>query len=195
MLFLCVILHTMSSGKSLQLLCILPFGMLCLSAISMMFVKILLAVCMLVGITTMPPLQHQHTRHTSSLQLHPHTHHIVTPGFVDRPRRSDCTAGQMDGEAGWWTTCGNIGLPPLARVMGVGRQQQQLNHSLITTRLDFCNIILYNLPDNQIEILQRIQNQTARMLIRIPRRNQITPVLRELHWLKIHDIFFFAFDT
>ena len=50
MLFLCVILHTISSGKSLQLLCILPFGMLCLSAISMMFVKILLAVCMLVGI-------------------------------------------------------------------------------------------------------------------------------------------------
>ena len=30
-------------------LCILPFGMLCLSAISMMFVKIMLAVCMLVG--------------------------------------------------------------------------------------------------------------------------------------------------
>ena len=39
-LFLWVILHTMWSGKSLQLLCILPFGMLCLSAISMMFVKL-----------------------------------------------------------------------------------------------------------------------------------------------------------
>ena len=49
MLFLCVILHTMWSGKSLQLLCFLPFGMLCLSAISMMFVKIRLGVCMLVG--------------------------------------------------------------------------------------------------------------------------------------------------
>ena len=49
MLFLCVILHTMSSGKRLQLLCILPFGMLCLSAISMMFVKIMLAVSILVG--------------------------------------------------------------------------------------------------------------------------------------------------
>ena len=48
MLFLCVILH-MSSGKSLQLQCILPFGMLYLSAISMMFVNIMLAVCMLVG--------------------------------------------------------------------------------------------------------------------------------------------------
>ena len=49
MLFLCVILHTMWSGKSLQLLCILPFVMLFLSAISMMFVKKLLAVCMFVG--------------------------------------------------------------------------------------------------------------------------------------------------
>ena len=49
MAFLCVILHTMSSGKSLQLLCNFPFGMLCLSAISMTLVKILLAVCILVG--------------------------------------------------------------------------------------------------------------------------------------------------
>ena len=44
-----MILHTIWSGKSLQLLCILPFGMLCLSAVSMMFVKIMLSACMLVG--------------------------------------------------------------------------------------------------------------------------------------------------
>ena len=49
MLFLCVILHTMCSGKSLQLLCILLLGMLCLSATSMMFVKIMLAVCIFGG--------------------------------------------------------------------------------------------------------------------------------------------------
>ena len=30
MLFICVIVHTMWLGKSLQLLCILPFGILCL---------------------------------------------------------------------------------------------------------------------------------------------------------------------
>ena len=41
MLFLWVILHNMWSGKNLQLLCILHFSMLCLSAISMMFVKIM----------------------------------------------------------------------------------------------------------------------------------------------------------
>ena len=46
MMFLCVILHPISSGKSLQLLCIFSFGMLCLSAISMMFVKIPLVVCL-----------------------------------------------------------------------------------------------------------------------------------------------------
>ena len=49
-LFLFMIMHTMWSGKSLQLLCILPFGILCLSAIRMIFVKIILAWCYLVGI-------------------------------------------------------------------------------------------------------------------------------------------------
>ena len=43
----------------------------------------------------------------------------------------------MDGEAGWWTTCGNIGLPPLARVMGVGRQQQ-LRRGSISSALQMC---------------------------------------------------------
>ena len=46
MLFLCVNLHTMLSGKSLQL----SFGMLCLSTISIMLVNIMLAVCILMGL-------------------------------------------------------------------------------------------------------------------------------------------------
>ena len=93
----------------------------------------------------MPPLQHPHTRHTSSLQLHPHTHHIVAPGFVDRPRRSDYTAGQRDGEAGWWTTSGNIGLPPLARVMGVGRQQ----HTVLLEKLRY-----YGTRDTELQLMK-----------------------------------------
>ena len=67
----------------------------------------------------------------------------------------------------------------------------QLIHALITSRIDFCNSILYNLPNKQIERLQRIQNQAARMLKRVPRRNHITTVLRELHWLRIHDSIIF----
>ena len=58
-----------------------------------------------------------HTRnHTSSIHLHPHTHHVVTHGYVDKPCRNDGTAGLMDREVGWWTTSGKIGLPPLVWV-------------------------------------------------------------------------------
>ena len=49
MLFLCVILHNMWSGNSLQIPYILHVGILCLFAIRKMFVKIILVVCMLVG--------------------------------------------------------------------------------------------------------------------------------------------------
>ena len=92
---------------------------------------------------------HTHTRNTSYLQLHPHTHHIVTPGFVDRPRRSECTAGQIDGEAGWWNTSGNIGLPSLERVMGVSRQQQT------TTYVEHLYLIAgIAPPDTRRDVLQ-----------------------------------------
>ena len=70
----------------------------------------------------------------------------------------------------------------------------QLIHALITGRLDFCNNIIYNLPNKQIERVQRIQNQTSRMLKRIPRRNHIAPVLRECHW-NSGQIFFFLLLT
>ena len=59
------------------------------------------------------PLGNSHTHDTHLFNC---THISTTLS----PRWSDKTAGQMDGEAGWWTTSGNIGLPPLVRVMGVG---------------------------------------------------------------------------
>ena len=47
MLFLCSIVCLMCSGSSLHVECILPFGMLCLSAWKMMFVKMVLqCVCL-----------------------------------------------------------------------------------------------------------------------------------------------------
>ena len=46
MLFLCSISCLMCSGSSLHVVCILPFGMLWLSAWRMMFVKMVFAVCM-----------------------------------------------------------------------------------------------------------------------------------------------------
>ena len=70
------------------------------------------------------PLCNIHTHDTHHLFNCTHIRTTLSPlDLWTDPRRSDCTAGHMDGEAGWWTTIGNIGLLLLARVMGVGRQQ------------------------------------------------------------------------
>ena len=63
----------------------------------------------------------------------------------------------------------------------------QLIYALITTTLDYCNGILFNLPKKKFERLQRIQriqNQAACMLKSLPKRNHITPVLKYLDWLE-----------
>ena len=48
-MFLCCIFVVMCLARSLHVMCIFPFGMLCLSAWSIKFVNIVFAVCMLVG--------------------------------------------------------------------------------------------------------------------------------------------------
>ena len=62
-----------------------------------------------------------------------------------------------------------------------------LIHALISIRLDYYNSILYNLPKNSILRLQSIQNQGARILTKTPRRDHITEVLIDLHWLRIEE--------
>ena len=51
MFFLCSIWCLMCFGSSLFVECILPFGMLCLSAWRMMFVKMVFVVCMSGGMS------------------------------------------------------------------------------------------------------------------------------------------------
>ena len=62
---------------------------------------------------------------------------------------------------------------------------EKLVHAFITSRLDNCNSILYGLPDKELNKLQRIQNAAARLVSLTKKRDHITPVLFQLHWLPV----------
>ena len=57
--------------------------------------------------------------------------------------------------------------------------------SIVSTRLDYCNSLLYGTKVSNIKKLQRIQNSLARVVACSNLRDHITPVLKELNWLPI----------
>ncbi|KAB5528772.1 hypothetical protein PHYPO_G00144010 [Pangasianodon hypophthalmus] len=61
---------------------------------------------------------------------------------------------------------------------------ETLIHAFVTSRLDYCNSLLYGLP-SRLNRLQYIQNSAARLLTRTSSCEHITPVLKDLHWLPI----------
>jgi hypothetical protein len=57
--------------------------------------------------------------------------------------------------------------------------------AFISSRLDYCNSLYIGLPAYRLSYLQRIQNSAARVYSRTRKREHITPVLRDLHWLPV----------
>ena len=55
----------------------------------------------------------------------------------------------------------------------------------VTSRLDYCNGLMYGLPDCLINRLERVQNTTARLVTKSGKYDHITPVLKNLHWLPV----------
>ena len=57
--------------------------------------------------------------------------------------------------------------------------------SLVSSKLDYCNSILSNIPNREINKVQSVQNCLARVVTLSPRFRGVTPLLKSLHWLPV----------
>ena len=58
-------------------------------------------------------------------------------------------------------------------------------HAFVTSRIDYCNSLLYGISDYNINPLQRIQNSAAGIVTNTRKYDHITPILQKLHWLPV----------
>ena len=56
---------------------------------------------------------------------------------------------------------------------------------MVVGRFDYCNAVLYGTSSANIDKLQHLQNTLARVVTNTRRRDHITPVLADLHWLPV----------
>ena len=63
--------------------------------------------------------------------------------------------------------------------------KERIVNASITSWPNYCSALLYDTSAVNIARLQRIHNAAARLIMRSPRGDSATPLLRELHWLPI----------
>ena len=60
-----------------------------------------------------------------------------------------------------------------------------LANAMVSSRLDYCNSLLYGVSKSNIAKLQRVQNALCRIIFRLDKMSHVTPFLKKLHWLPI----------
>jgi hypothetical protein len=59
--------------------------------------------------------------------------------------------------------------------------------ALIHSKLDYCNSLLLNLPASHLNRLQLVLNSAARAVTRTSKFGHISPIIKDLYWLKINE--------
>ena len=70
-----------------------------------------------------------------------------------------------------------------------------IGHALVSSRLDYCNSLLYGAPELSISRLQRVQNALARVVLQKNSATPSAPLLNSLHWLAVHSRISFKIAT
>ena len=62
---------------------------------------------------------------------------------------------------------------------------EKLVASMIMSRSDYCSATFAGVADEQITRIQKMQNKAARLILKKSKRDHVTPLLKELHWLRV----------
>ena len=64
---------------------------------------------------------------------------------------------------------------------------EALIHAFVSSRLDYCNSLLFGITQQNLAKLQKVQNKAARICLKVSRKSHIPSLslLKELHWLPI----------
>ena len=57
--------------------------------------------------------------------------------------------------------------------------------SLVLSRLDYCNSLLSEIPQQLIDKLQKVQNCSSRLIFKTSKCTHVSPLLAKLYWLRI----------
>ena len=62
-----------------------------------------------------------------------------------------------------------------------------LVHSVVSSKLDYCNVVLYGINRDVINRLQKVQNAAARLIYKLPKRSSVSEIIHDLHWLRVDE--------
>ena len=60
-----------------------------------------------------------------------------------------------------------------------------LVRGLVTSHIDYCNVIFSGLPEYLLDLLQKVQNVAAKLVLGMKKHDSVTVALPSLHWLPI----------